>query len=283
MLLMSQGVTSQQGYAPTTLCVDDPKQIAEQVSEPEAASSYQDASLRTQQSIVFATWAAVVVSSFALIGLGLTVHFARQAWKATDASAKADNEALKLTRIQLEEARKIGSAQVTAYLSISNFGIVLPESYFEPLLVQIVVSNSGQTPAIDLEGDATIDFHFDDLETKQSKTARLTAGTNAPHRSIILPDVIAQTRDQVINFPFDAHTFLRDARTAYIEQTKPGVHKVIKSVAVEVKVRAKSVVNSQIDLHVSGTLLQNWLTIKPGFHRIQEIDNWSIDVLNNYP
>lgn len=68
--------------------------------------------LIAQQDMAKAAWAAVRISVFGLIGLVFTVAFAGLAWWEARKSAKADNEALKLTRKQLADAES--EARVSA-------------------------------------------------------------------------------------------------------------------------------------------------------------------------
>lgn len=69
--------------------------------------------LIAQQSMAGAAWAAVRISVVGLIGLMFTVAFAGLAWWEARKSAKADNEALEFTRIQLNESRVASDEQAS--------------------------------------------------------------------------------------------------------------------------------------------------------------------------
>lgn len=93
--------------------VPPPSEVAYQEAQPSSEQTQEQADLEAQQSMAsaawattYATWIAVGISFCALIGLIATVVYARYAWKAAADSAKADNDALELTRTQLRESRE---------------------------------------------------------------------------------------------------------------------------------------------------------------------------------
>lgn len=110
----------------------------------------QKADLEAQRDMARAAYSAVWVSVVALIGLALTVHFARKAWLASAASAEADNKALELARTQLKEAResaieaqRVGEAQVRAYLTFEKPSFKISSD----LRLLFDIHNTGQSPA----------------------------------------------------------------------------------------------------------------------------------------
>ena len=168
----------EQGVVPASELVvtPGPSEVTYQEAKPNSDYTSDDPDLRAQESMAAAAWVASFVSLFALAGLALTVHFAREAWKAATRSADADNEALELTRTQLSEARaaaeeqsarmerqvgamrdaaranshvasetaRIGEAQVRAYLSCVGGEFCASE---DRLVVRPEFRNVGQSPA----------------------------------------------------------------------------------------------------------------------------------------
>lgn len=84
---------------------------AQQASPEEREEARKEADVAAQLRMAAAAENAVYVSFLALFGLAATIFYARRAWEAARDSAKADNEALKLTRTQLTEARASADIQ----------------------------------------------------------------------------------------------------------------------------------------------------------------------------
>lgn len=97
--------------AQSPMAPSGPSGPSEQPSAEERREAREEADLAAQYRMARAAENAVYISAFALLGLALTVHFARKAWLAAQASAKADNEALELTRTQLNESREAAAEQ----------------------------------------------------------------------------------------------------------------------------------------------------------------------------
>lgn len=97
-----------------------------------------EADLRAQNNLVDATRLAIWVSILALIGLGATVHYARQAWIAARDTANATHH--------------LGEAQLRAYVCVENIcvhRIPGPGGEFQ-LHFSVTLKNCGQTPAFDM-------------------------------------------------------------------------------------------------------------------------------------
>ena len=159
-----------------------PSSLGEQPSADDRKYAREEADLRAQQGMVGAAWTGVVISGFALAALLVTIHFARMAWLAAKDSAKADNDALELTRTQLMEARDTAEVQSRAYCLIDGTDVRrIPTtkekslSDLEPFELELLAAskNTGQTPAFDVGIIATIFFGAeDDLKAKTIRDSR---------------------------------------------------------------------------------------------------------------
>lgn len=117
--------------------------------------------LSAQKSMARAAWAAFAISVAGLLGLGFTVVFAALAWNAAADGAKAAWKAE-------ESARKMGMAQVRAYLTFENAVFVFERGEFR---LRFEIHNCGQSPArfvvakrvsciVCLKGTASEDLRF---------------------------------------------------------------------------------------------------------------------------
>ncbi|MBY9067773.1 hypothetical protein K1X12_12750 [Hyphomonas sp. WL0036] len=123
--------------------------LSQQIANNGAQQTEQSADLKAQQSMALAAWAAVGVSVCGLVGLFFTVRYALFAWKAAEKSANADNEALILTRTQLDEARAFNMAQTRAWLSVQDLTVTNFYVGGKPRF-EFLIRNSGNTPAYEV-------------------------------------------------------------------------------------------------------------------------------------
>ena len=134
MLLAAGWVSHANRYHSSAPVVPDVS-FGQEPTEDGRENSETSADLQAQQSMAGAAWAAVWVGVGGLIGLVFTVRYALLAWKSAEKSAKADNDALDLTRTQLNEARtaaedqsRIAAEQIAAMKSSADAAWALADN-----------------------------------------------------------------------------------------------------------------------------------------------------------
>jgi hypothetical protein len=195
--------------------------------------------LIAQQTVAEFTQHQTYINFFALVVLVFTAWFARNAWLAAKASAKADNDALEITRKQLaraeseariaderfhqqlaaawataEATREVGRKQVRAYLSVEAIKYSVSRGR---VVLSLDLLNTGQSPARELRtGYASIEFWFH----KEGETERISCAlasntfmtapdvpANQPGRAVcdlmLPPDVAARIMERVQRYKYN--------------------------------------------------------------------------------
>ena len=118
-----------------------PSEVTYQVPQSQSEYTNEEADLRAQESMAAAAWFASIVSGLALVGLGLTVFYARKAWVAAKET--------------IATTQDVGEQQNRAYVVPTKFEIqkCFHESHFDgqfSIAIQFDLKNFGSTPALNV-------------------------------------------------------------------------------------------------------------------------------------
>lgn len=131
-----------------------------------AADAANQSAIWTRTSALVAI-AAAVIAGLTLFAAAAAAWFARQAARHTESGARAGQAAV-------DETRRIGEAQVRAYLSIANVFMGLHNGKVP--VITLRVNNAGQSPALDFS--AKIILYWMDL--KKGNLDRQIVGGSGP-------------------------------------------------------------------------------------------------------
>jgi hypothetical protein len=140
--------------------------------------------------LAFYTKILALLAGIQLTALFLQTYFFFDSVKVSKSATEAARVSATAAKQTADSADAIGRAQTRAYISIKSTGVVFFGRDSDPL-INIVVSNGGQTPARDFKWEVSLQYYFERqiiVEATANREWLNRPGVDIPPRSEVQPE-----------------------------------------------------------------------------------------------